>query len=609
VYTEVDLLRDLPPRARWYTIGVIILGAVTFAALVPRATLTPVLPLVFFVLLSSLTSAFKVHFPVASGSNMSVSYVVDIAALILRGPHAGMIVGAASGFTQSTFNQPSPNRNPLYRTLFNTSILVLTAETSGQVYIWLKGTPSTVDLVPLAVPLAGMAFTYFFVNTVPIAIAIALATKQSAWRIWKTDFAPSGPSYVLGAAAAAVVLAVTESSGYWLALLLVLAPLYLTYKMYRTGVESEANQGAILEAAHDAIITMDADLAIREFNPAAEQMFGYRRTDILGRHVELLLQEDSRPPALQALGQYLATGRGPLSGRQLELTGQRTDGTEFQFELTVARIGSESRRAVTGFVRDVTERRLLEEQLRQSQKLEAIGRLSSGVAHDFNNILMSIMGSADLLLMDVSDEAVRAEINEVKQSVDRGAGLTRQLLAFSRRQPTRSGLFALGDAVSGMETMLRRLIGPEIDFQIMRETPPVMVVADRAQIEQVILNLVINARDAMPEGGRLTIMVEEVELNDAAAAMTAEGRTGRYARLSVADTGTGMDDATRAKLFEPFFTTKEQGKGTGLGLSIVYGIVKQSTGYITVASERGRGTTFLIYLPLAATPQPAPAIA
>jgi PAS domain S-box-containing protein len=607
VYTEVVLLRDLPPRARWYTVGVIILGAVTFAALVPRAELTPALPLIFFILLSSLTSAFKVHFPIASGSNMSVSYVVDIAALILRGPHAGMIVAAASGLTQSTLNQPTPRRNPVYRTLFNIAILVLTAEASGQVYIRLGGTPATVDLVPLVIPLAGMAFTYFFVNTVPIAIAIALATKQSAWRIWKTDFAPSGPSYILGAAAAAVVLAVTESSGYWLALLLVLAPLYLTYKMYRTGVESEAKQGAILEAAHDAIITMDSHLAIREFNPAAEQMFGYRRTDMLGRHVEILLHADSRTPALAALGQYLATGRGPLAGRQLELTGQRTDGSEFQFELTVARVGAESRRAVTGFMRDITERRLLEEQLRQSQKLEAIGRLSSGVAHDFNNILMSIMGSADLLLMDVSDEAIRAEINEIKQSVDRGAGLTRQLLAFSRRQATRAQLFALGDVVSGMETMLRRLIGPEIDFQIVRDAPGAMVVADPAQIEQVILNLVINARDAMPEGGRLTVSVDDVELDEAAAAKMAEGRTGRYARLSVADTGTGMDEQTRAKLFEPFFTTKEQGKGTGLGLSIVYGIVKQSTGYITVTSERGRGATFVIYLPLAAAPVPAPA--
>ena len=606
MYTEAAVLRELPPRARWYTVGVIGLGAVTFAALVPRATLTPVPQLLFFILLSSLTSAFKVRFPIASGSNMSVSYIVDIAALILRGPHAGMIVGAASGLTQSTLNQPAAGRNPLYRTLFNISILVLTAEASGQVYAWLGGTPSTLDFVAVAGPLSGMAFTYFLVNTAPIAIAIGLATNQSAWRIWRTDFLPNVPSYVLGAAAAGVVLAVTESSGYWLALLLTAAPLYLTYKMYRTGLETEARQGAILEAAHDAIITMDAHLAIREFNPAAEQMFGHRRNDILGRPVDILLQDDSRPAALAALGEYLQTGRGPLLGRQLEFTGVRTDGTEFQFELTVARVGSETRRAMTGFVRDITERRLLEEQLRQSQKLEAIGRLAGGVAHDFNNILMSIMGSAELLLLGTTDELVRGEITEIRQSVERGAALTRQLLSFSRRQATRARLFALGEVVGGMDTMLRRLIGPEIEFQIVRDGP-VMVVADPAQIEQVILNLVINARDAMPQGGRLTVTVGDVELDESSAAVNAEGRTGRYATLSVADTGTGMDDKTRARLFEPFFTTKEHGKGTGLGLSIVYGIVKQSTGYISVTSERGRGTTFLIYLPLATVPQAATA--
>jgi PAS domain S-box-containing protein len=606
VYTDPAVLRDLPPRARWYTVGVIVAGAVTFAALVPRASLTPLPTLLLFVVLSSLTSTFKVHFPIASGSNMSVSYIVDIAVLILRGPHTGMIVGAASGLTQSTLNQPSASRNPLYRTLFNVSILILTAEASGQVYQWLGGTASTVDIVGVSGALSGMAFTYFFVNTVPIAIAIALTTNQSAWLVWKSDFLPSIASYILGAMAAAVILAVTESSGYWLALLLTAAPLYLTYKMYRAGLESEAKQGAILEAAHDAIITMDSRLAIREFNPAAEQMFGHRRSDILGRHVELLLHADCRTEAFNALAQYVTTGRGPLLGRQLELTGLRTDGTEFQFELTVARVGSETRPAMTGFIRDVTERRLLEEQLRQSQKLEALGRLAGGVAHDFNNILMSIMGSADLLLMDATDELVRAEIAEIKHSVERGAGLTRQLLAFSRRQATRAQLFPLGDVVGGMETMLRRLIGPEIDFQIGREGP-VLVHADPAQIEQVILNLVINARDAMPEGGRLTIGVADVELDDAAAIVSAEGRTGRYALLSVADTGTGMDEETRARLFEPFFTTKEQGKGTGLGLSIVYGIVKQSAGYITVSSERGRGTTFLIYLPLATAPEPTPA--
>ena len=274
--------------------------------------------------------------------------------------------------------------------------------------------------------------------------------------------------------------------------------------------------------------------------------------------------------------------------------------------MTVARIGADNRAVLTGFVRDITERRALEEQLRQSQKLEALGRLAGGVAHDFNNILMSIMGAADLLLMQLApDDSARDEAAEIKQSVDRGAGLTRQLLAFSRRQAVRSRMFALGDIVRGMDTMLRRLIGPEIDFEIICAPEPLMVVADSGQTEQVVLNLVVNARDAMPQGGRVTVRVEEVDVDDAAAVALVEGKAGRYARLSVSDTGTGIDEQTRAKLFEPFFTTKEQGKGTGLGLSIVYGIVKQSGGYITVASEPGKGATFLIYLPIVTAPEPA----
>ncbi len=599
------MLRDLPPRGRWYILAVIALGALTFSALVSRATFTPVVPLLVLVLLSSLTSAFKIQFPIASGSNMSVSYVVDIAALLLRGPHATMIVGAASGWSQTTLNSRSPN--PTFRTLFNMAILILTVQAAGQVYLRLGGRPDA-DPGALILPLAGMAFTYFFVNTVPIAVAIALTTNQSAWRIWKSDFASSAPSYLLGALAAAVVIKVTESSGYGLTLLLFAAPLYLTYKMYRAGRESDARQGAILEAAHDAIITMDSQLNIREFNPAAEQMFGYARLDILGRNVELLLPPADRAPQIGALNEYMTSGRGPLAGRQAELTGLRADGSDFPLELTVARTGSDNRSVLTGFVRDVTERRALEEQLRQSQKLEAIGRLAGGVAHDFNNILMSIMGSADLLLMQMApDDGAREEATEIKQSVDRGAGLTRQLLAFSRRQAVRSRMFALGDVVRGMDTMLRRLIGPEIDFKIVCAPEPLMVVADSGQTEQIVLNLVVNARDAMPAGGRVTVRVEGVDLDETAAVALVEGKAGRYARLSVSDTGTGIDEQTRAKLFEPFFTTKEQGKGTGLGLSIVYGIVKQSGGYITVASEPGKGATFLIYFPVVAAPETTPA--
>jgi PAS domain S-box-containing protein len=600
------LLRDLPARGRWYILTVIALGAVVFCTLLPRATFTPLLPLILLILLSSLTAAFKVQFPIASGSNMSVSYVVDIAALILRGPHATMLVGAASGWSQTTLNARAPN--PLYRTLFNMAILVLTVQAAGQVYQRLGGVPRPTLDAQFVVPLAGMALTYFFVNTIPIAAAVAVTTNQSAWRVWRTDFASSAPSYLIGAAASAAIISVIESSGYWLTLLLTAAPLYLTYKLYRAGAESEARQGAILEAAHDAIITMDSQLNIREFNPAAERMFGYARLDVLGRNAGLLLPPEDRARYVNELAEYFAHGTGALAQRQIELRGLRADGSEFPLELSVARVGAETRAVLTGFIRDITERRALEEQLRQSQKLEAIGRLAGGVAHDFNNILMSVMGAADLLLLHLPPgDVARGEAEEIKRSVERGAGLTRQLLAFSRRQATRPRLCALADVVHAMETMLRRLMGPEIELTIVSESEPVHLIADTGQIEQVVLNLVVNARDAMPEGGRITVTVDQVEFDDAAAAALVDGRPGRYARLTVVDTGTGMDEQTRARVFEPFFTTKPQGKGTGLGLSIVYGIVKQNGGDIVVTSERGRGATFVVYLPAAAAPVPAPA--
>src|SRR5207245_908340 len=215
---------------------------------------------------------------------------------------------------------------------FNMSSLVLAVQAAGQVYLRLGGRPEA-EPAALIVPLAGMALTYFFVNTVPIAIAIALTTSQSWWRIWKTDFASSAPSYLIGAGAAAVVIAINETSGYWLTLLSALPVLYLTWRMYRAGAESEARQGAILEAANDAIVTMDRQLNIREFNPAAERLFGYARQNILRRNVELRLPESDRAVRLGALNQYLTTGSGPLADRQLELRGLKADGTEFPVEL------------------------------------------------------------------------------------------------------------------------------------------------------------------------------------------------------------------------------------------------------------------------------------
>ncbi len=608
-YTDNVLLRELPASARWYILAVIALGAVVFCVLLPLASFKPLLPLVLLILLSTLAAAFKVQFPIASGSNMSVSYVVDIAALILRGPHATMLVGAAAAWSQTTFN--TKGRNPPYRTLFNMAILVLTVQASGQVYLRLGGMRNPALDARLVVPLAGMALTYFLVNTVPVAAAIALTTNQSVWRLWRTDFASSAPSFAIGAAAAAAIIAVSESSGYWVTLLLAAALLYLTYQLYRAGAEIEARQGAILEAAHDAIITMDSQLNIREFNPAAERMFGHARLDILGRSVGLLLPAADRARYVAELAEYFTHGTGRLAGRHIETRGLRADGSEFPLELTVARVRGDARAALTGFIRDITERRALEDQLRQSQKLEALGRLAAGVAHDFNNMLMSVMGAADLLLLQLRPgDPARDEALDIKRSVERGAGLTRQLLAFSRRQSTRPRLFALADVVRGMETMLRRLMGPEIELAIVDGSEPVNLVADTGHIEQLVLNLVVNARDAMPQGGRITVTIDQVELDEPAAASIVDAKPGRYARLTIADTGAGMDEQTLTRVFEPFFSTKPQGKGTGLGLSIVYGIVKQNGGGITVKSDPGRGATFVIYLPAASVApiSPVPAM-
>jgi PAS domain S-box-containing protein len=280
------------------------------------------------------------------------------------------------------------------------------------------------------------------------------------------------------------------------------------------------------------------------------------------------------------------------------------DGTRTPYLFTGKLLTLDETRCIIGTAVDLVERRRLEMQLRQSQKMEAIGQLAGGVAHDFNNVLTVILSNAELLLRGLGPEDPRQdELTDIRQAAQRAAALTRQLLAFSRKQVRKPRVLSLNAVVSSIEKMLARLIGEDVELLTSLESSLWLIEVDQGQLEQIIMNLAVNARDAMPEGGKLSIETGNVEVDEKFARAHYPIVPGRYAVLTVSDTGTGMDSETRSRVFEPFFTTKKMGEGTGLGLSTVYGIVKQSSGFIWAYSEPGEGTTFKIYFPETLPPE------
>lgn len=355
-------------------------------------------------------------------------------------------------------------------------------------------------------------------------------------------------------------------------------------------------QGAALDAAADAMAITDRAANLVWVNPAFTRLTGYSASEALGRNPRTLLNSGVHDAAF-----YDEMWATLLDGRvwRGELTNRRKDGTLYVEDQTITPVtkGGEITHFVA-FKRDLTETHKLQLQFLQAQKMEVVGRLAGGIAHDFNNLLTVINGTAEMALMDLGpNHPVRADFERIKESGARAASLTRQLLAFSRKQITRRELVDIGQLLTNFRGMLQRLIGEDIRLVVNTDARPATVSADPSQIEQVVLNLAVNARDAMPRGGQLTLEVVSVCLDDEFAATHHGAKPGPHVMLTVTDTGTGIAPGIMAQLFEPFFTTKDAGKGTGLGLATVYAIVQQSGGAVWVESEPGKGATFRICLP------------
>jgi PAS domain S-box-containing protein len=403
-----------------------------------------------------------------------------------------------------------------------------------------------------------------------------------------------------------VTKSVTKAVAYFDHLPEAVAEVLRQARAERQLAESEAQLAAIIDSAKDAIIIAEADRRVSLFNKAAERMFRCPALSALGQPLARFLPNEIEP----ASGYEINPAEPPPAESFTCLVrkgklGVRADGETFPLEASVSRTQVGGRKFYGIVVRDISERvqreteaKKLQAQLLHAQRMESIGRLAGGVAHDFNNLLTIISGYSEVLLNQLPPgDPLRLPAEQIRKSGERAAGLTRQILAFSRQQVLQPQVLDLNSTVAEMNKMLRRLIGEDIDLAVSLDPDLGQVKADPGQIEQVLINLAVNARDAMPAGGHLTIETRNVAFEETSAGQRAEVRTGPYVLLAVSDTGGGMVPEVKARIFEPFFTTKEVGKGTGLGLATVYGIVKQSGGFIEVYSEVGRGTAFKIYLP------------
>jgi PAS domain S-box-containing protein len=362
--------------------------------------------------------------------------------------------------------------------------------------------------------------------------------------------------------------------------------------------DSQNRLALIADSSQDAIIGKNLDGIITSWNKGAEQIYGYKPEEVIGKSISFLAPKE-HPDEIPMIMDKIRDGKRV---EYFESVRVAKDGRRLNVSISVSPIWDAEGKIVgaSAIARDITAQKRAEDQLRQAQKMEAIGRLAGGVAHDFNNILGIIAACGELLRSRVdSNPESQQFLDNLRKATERGASLTRQLLSFSRKQPIQPRLMDLNDRLKDVGKLVRPLMGDDVQLSVFPNATSAIIEADASQVDQIVLNLAVNARDAMPKGGKLILETATKDFDQAFAEQHPPMTAGKYVMLAVSDNGSGMDQATVSRIFEPFFTTKEIGKGTGLGLATVYGIVKQTGGHIWVYSEPGRGTTFKIYLPSA----------
>jgi PAS domain S-box-containing protein len=624
----------LPRGAQVYVAVIIASGVLVFARFFPT---TMAQPSVFgaLIVLSCLTSIWKVNLGLAasSGSTLSVSYAADLMALLLLGPEPAMVVAVAGAWTQCVIRVRQPY--PWYRTIFSMAAEAITIQATGFVYSSIGGGVRLVPMAALPKALVAAIATYFVVNTGLVAAAVALSTRQRAWKVWHDNFLWSAPSFMVAGAAGALAALVIDRGNPWLAILMV-APVYLSYRSYQVflgRIEDERRHVEQTEKLHsetieallqarraeealadekerltvtlrsigDGVITTDLTGRILLINHAAEALTGWSVDEAVGRPLDGIfrnLDPETRHACENSVA-MLTRDPGRVAFNRSTLLVAR-DLSERPIEETAALLRDADGHTIGMVVvfRDITDALRVQEERAKAGKIASLGLLAGGIAHDFNNILMSIMGNLSMGRASMSAAGANRAFDEAERACLRARQLTWQLLVFSRGGvPLKKDLAILSIL---KEAATRAVRGSNVScvFDIAPELWAVS--ADEEQIGQVINNLVVNAQQAMPQGGTVEIRAENIVEPDQRWEHALRVEPGRYLRISFTDRGIGIPEENLGRIFDPYFSTKR--KGGGLGLATSHSIIKNHGGYVSVVSCPGRGTTLTLNLPALVAP-------